>query len=472
MTAESILPSFREAFVTTLAAVATMLCALAIDPEPGPAIMAVVLGLSLSRSHLDLDARGRWEAAFALPVVSLAALAVGALLHRAPGLGAFAFVAGMSLAIWLRRFGPLVRRAGSLIALPFVVILTTPYVPTTRLGPVMTLCMPVIVAELALAWVAIGHLIARRRGWLAPVRADIAVVPHTVRDGTLRPMASTRMAIQMAVALAAAFVVGFVFFPERWPWLVLTAYIVGSGNQGRLDVAYKSVLRVLGAAAGTVAAVAFAFHAGSHDVATVVLILVAVFLGVWLRPFGYAWWALFVTLALSLLQGFEGTSAQHSLWLRLEEIVIGAIIAVASAWIVLPVRSTDVMRRRVADVLAILGDAIDPATPTRAADEWNGAIERVAKVAPAFRASRMLTRWHRAVQPADWADAVLAYREPALSLFSSGGSSSALRIAVGTARKAMRDPERIRAALEDVRRLLMSDDATAASSAPETRAAG
>ena len=52
------------------------------------------------------------------------------------------------------------------------------------------------------------------------------------------------MAPQMAAALAAAFTVGHAGFGEHWPWVVLTAFIVHSGNRGRLEVAYKSLLRL------------------------------------------------------------------------------------------------------------------------------------------------------------------------------------------------------------------------------------
>lgn len=45
----------------------------------------------------------------------------------------------------------------------------------------------------------------------------------------------------------------------------------------------------------------------------------------------------------------------------LEEIVIGALIGIAAAWFVLPIRSTTVLRRRIADALAALSDALDPA---------------------------------------------------------------------------------------------------------------
>ncbi|HEY0199807.1 MAG TPA: FUSC family protein [Rhodanobacter sp.] len=330
--------AWREAVLTMLAALATLFCAMAIDPEPGPMVLAVVLCLSLSRSHLDRDLRGRLEAAVALPVVGLAAVGVGALLHRAPWLGAAVFIAGMFVSIWLRRFGPMARRAGSLIALPLVVLLTMPHVPSKHAGHLMGLLVPVIVALLALLWVAVFHAFGRRMRWLPPVRQKEALPAAPANTGVLDIAASTRMAVQMAVALTVAFTVGYVFFAERWAWIVLTAFIVNSGNRGRLDVVYKSVLRVLGAAAGTIMALVFALHIGSHDVTTTVLILAAIFVGTWLRPLGYAWWALFVTLALALLQGFEGSSAQHILWPRLEEIVIGAIIGVAAAWFVLPVR--------------------------------------------------------------------------------------------------------------------------------------
>ncbi|MEO5831119.1 MAG: hypothetical protein ABIQ36_11195 [Rhodanobacter sp.] len=63
-----------------------------------------------------------------------------------------------------------------------------------------------------------------------------------------------------------------------------------------------------------------------------------------LRPLGYAWLALFVTLALALLQAFDGSSASHVLGRRLQEIMIGASLGVAAAWLVYPVRCRAVRR--------------------------------------------------------------------------------------------------------------------------------
>jgi hypothetical protein len=459
MSRAALLGAFREAAAAMLATIATLLSVLALDPAPAPAILAVVLALSLARSHLDRSMRERLEAAVALPIVGLVTVGVGALLLHAPWIGAFAFTTGIASSLWLRRFGPAVSRIGSLIALPFVAILTTPHLPHAHANSLFAWLEPVAIALIALFWVAIFHFALHRIGWIetAPGEGMRTTVRGTGQGSRLD--APTRMALQMATALVVSFAVGFVFFPERWSWIVLTAFIVNSGNRGRLDVAYKSVLRVAGAAAGTVAALAFALRLGTHDATSVVLMLAAVFLGTWLRPFGYAWWALFVTLALALLQGFTGLPMQDILWSRLEEIVIGAAIGVASAWLVFPVRSTGVLRRRIADALAALSDALDPRAQARTSRAFVAALARVEQVAPAFRASRFamqpFARNGRSIpQPADWIDALLACRSRAVALIDGGEAPAGVRVAVGAARKALREPVTLLAALGDLARAL------------------
>lgn len=446
--------ALREAVVTMTAALGCLACALALAPGRGPAVLAVVLCLSLSRSQLERSRRERIEALLALPLVGLAATGIGLLLHEARWLGAAVFVAGMFVSIWLRRFGSTVQRAGALIALPFVALLVTPHIPASQPSAVPAPLLPVLIALLALLWVNALHALSRRTGFLPPLPVRERAPAPAPRESTLRPIASTRMAIQMAVALAVAFAVGYVFFAQRWAWIVLTAFIVLSGNRGRLEVAYKSVQRVLGAAAGTVSALLLAPLAGIHGAAAAALILAAVFLGVWLRPLGYAWWALFVTIALALLQGFADLPPTRILWPRLEEIAIGAVIGVATAWCVLPVRSTDALRRRLADALAALADALDPANADRTPGAFAAALARVAQMAPAFRSARLVTQRVRAPQPADWVDALLACRDAAVALIESGDAPAEVRRALGAARKALREPAALLPALQALRQSL------------------
>jgi len=443
-----------EAVVTMLAVLATLACTLAMAPGSGPAVLAVVLSLSLSRSHLDRDLRGRLEAAVALPLVGIVAIGVGMLLRQLPWVGALTFVAGIFLSIWLRNFGAMARRVGHLIALPFVTLLTIPHVHAAGNGVLPALLVPIVVALLSLLWVTVFHMSARRLGLLPPIPAPVPAAATPAQESKLRPSASTRMAVQMAVALAISFVVGYLCFAERWAWIVLTAFIVNSGNRGRLDVAYKSGLRVLGAAAGTVLAMSLSFHTHASPTSTGVWILAALFFGVWLRPLGYAWWALFVTLALALLQGFEPQPPGTLLWLRLEEILIGAVIGLASAWFVLPVRSTDVLRRRLADALAAMAEATDPATPERSPARVAKALDELADMAAPFRAARRYARGFRTVQPADWVDTLLACRAPVIELIARGETPGRLRQAIGAARKSLREPDTLLPALQQLRQTL------------------
>ncbi|MEW9572443.1 FUSC family protein [Rhodanobacter sp. Si-c] len=441
----TVLRALPEAVVSMAAALLTLACAQWLAPGPGSAVMAVVLSLSLARSRLDRGHRGRLEAAIALPVVGVAATGVGWLLLHAPWIGAAAFTVGVAASVWLRQFGELARRASRLIALPFVTVLTVPHLSGTQHGRLPAALVPILVALLALAWVSLLDMLGRRMGWLADERTRHAAAPARAPSTHARLSATTRMALQMAAALALAFAVGHLGFGQHWPWVVLTAFIVHSGNRGRLEVAYKSLLRLAGAAGGCVAAALLAAPAGAHGSAA--LILLALFLGTWLRQLNYAWWALFVTVALALLQNYAGLPAASAMTLRLAAIAAGAAIGVATAWLVLPVRSSDVLRRRLANALAALGEALDPGAEQRSTMSFVHALDDVESLAPAFRAARVLGLR----QPADWIDALSACRAPALALIGQGATPGNVRRAVGAARQALKEPDRLLDALKTLR---------------------
>ncbi|MFW8745489.1 hypothetical protein, partial [Mesorhizobium japonicum] len=128
--------AFAQAVVTIVAVVLTVLSTLAIAPEIGPAVLGAMLCLTLARSQLERDVRGRIEAAIALPVIGLLAAGVGLLLVRLPVAGAVVYVLGMTASVWLRRFGEVPRRIGALLALPFIALLVAPApIPPHPVGP-------------------------------------------------------------------------------------------------------------------------------------------------------------------------------------------------------------------------------------------------------------------------------------------------------------------------------------------------
>lgn len=442
--------AFPEAVMAVGAALLTLACAQLVAPGPGSAVLAVVLCLSLARSRLERDRRGRLEAAIALPLVGLAATGMGLLLRDAPWAGATVFTACLALSVWLRQFGQPARRAARLIALPFVALLTVPHLAGVHRGPLPAPLVPVIVALLALAWVSVLDALGRRLGLLAVATPAGHLATGTAAAAKTRLSATTRMAMQMGLALAVAFAAGHAFFGRHWPWVVLTAFIVHSRNRGRLEVAYTSVLRTAGAAAGTLVATLLTVPVGTHPGAVAAVTLAAVFFGTWLRPLGYAWWALFVTLALAVLQAYAGLPAGPAMLQRLAAIATGAAIAVMVAWWVLPVRSTDVLRRRMAGALATLAEALDPARDGRTPHGFEHALGQVEQLAPAFRAAALLPHG-RLREPAQWIDALQACGPHALALIATGAAPPAVRRAVGAARQALREPARLLPTLEVLR---------------------
>jgi uncharacterized membrane protein YccC len=205
------------------------------------------------------------------------------------------------------------------------------------------------------------------------------------------------MAFQLAAALTAGFALGHLAFGRHWTWVVVTVYVVCAGNRGRADVAYKSALRVVGATVGTVAATLIAGTVPAGSTLAVVAIFCVLAVGTWLRTYNYAFWAMCMTASLALLYGYFGESGGHILGLRMLAILFGASLGLASSWLLLPVRTHDVLRRRVADALAALTDVLQAmrgnleSVPAAVAG-FRATVRSLDQIAPALLASRRLTR--------------------------------------------------------------------------------
>jgi hypothetical protein len=411
-----------------------------------PALLGAILTLGVSRRPEHVHASRAAFYPLALAAVALVAGGVGLLLHAIALAGAVAFVAGIFLSIWLRNFGERGRRIGSLIALPFVTMLVVPIRPIHAPGgPLVDLLAIVAAGLVALASVRVV-------GALATV---LPLVPQEAEGEPDRPTRArkpgavtipTRMAIQMTVALALAFAAGFALFARHWGWTVLTAFIVCSGAIGRGDAAYKALLRVIGAIGGTAAAtlLTYAWHpAGPLEA---IAIFIALFFGLWLRDTNYAYWAACITLVLALLAQPSATETATLLGLRVVAIVAGALCAIAATWFVLPIRTTDVIRRRLADALAAL-DAIvanDPADPAAHAfrlaafERRMFDLERVA--APVRLHRRALPLADHREHPGRWIDLARDCRRHAHDIDVtrlSPAERAQLRRSIGATRKAI-----------------------------------
>ncbi|MDI2131322.1 FUSC family protein [Yinghuangia seranimata] len=389
-------------------------------------VLTVAITVTLARTQRETSWRRALFGLALLPFAAVGAAEVGWLLAKRHGVGDTLWLVGVAGAIWVRRFGPRAAEFGTLVTLPLVAVLVSPVPPGD--GPVGRVVWSAAAAGIAFASVAFGRIAARAVG-IGTTRQP--AVPRSSPErgaGRSRLPASTRMALQMAAASGAAFLVGRLAYPDHWTWTVLTAFLVCSGNRGRGDVVHKSVLRVAGAAVGTVLATlcAGAFSPGDH--ASVAVILAVLVVASCLRTFSYAYWAGCVTAVLSLLYGYYGQTGTGLLRTRLEEIVVGAAIGVAASWFVLPVRSGDVARRRIADALAALGDVLAHDRRNRADEvakahaRFNRSVAQLGEIAAPFDAHHRIVRWWRpqAAHPADAIAAVRSCAEPVRAIATRG----------------------------------------------------
>jgi hypothetical protein len=387
------LATLRQAAVVMAATLASFGTALVIEHfarlTTSIVILAVALALSIGRTGQQkgqhAEYRGPWalaRAAVILPLVAVAANEIGTRLFQQPDLGDTLFVLAMSATIWVRRFGPAAKQIATFATFPLVAMLIVPAPVVTAGGSAgAARWWSALVAVIAFGYVTAARLLAERTGFLdpppappptpappaapartpppaqapAPARTPPSAQAARHKSRTSRRIAaSTKMALQLAVALGAALAAGRALFGVHWTWVVLTAFIVSSGNRGRGDVVDKAAMRLVGAAAGTLAATALSGVFPPGDPWAVVAIFAVLAVGLWLRSVNYAFWAGGMTAALALLYGYFGEGGAGLLGTRLEGIGLGAALAVAAAWFLLPVRTTDILRRDLAQALAAL----------------------------------------------------------------------------------------------------------------------
>lgn len=366
-------------------------------------ILGVVLSLSLSRLPKHRGRQSKAMAVLVVPLVALSASSIGHLLLTRANLGATAFIAAMVGAMWLRQFGPTVARIARLLTLPITSILVVPGVGYSTGSSDHWWQM--LIALVALAWVYGTQSIAARLHLLPP---DPPARPSTTAEGPAswrRLTGHTRMALQLAAALIAAFVVGRTVFPGHWNWTVLTATIVCGGGPSRGEVLSKGVARLIGASMGTAVATGLASAFPGHDSVAVVLIFVLLFVGSWWREVHYAVWAGCVTCVMALLNDYFGAVDTTSLLgSRLEAILAGAACAIAASALILPVHTVSMARKRRGTALVALADVVDTlgdhsGVGVECLRVFDARVRELSRTARPLRVQQSLLGWIAPVDP-------------------------------------------------------------------------
>lgn len=403
---------FRIAVVSIAAVLASFgvvyaLCQ-ALDVNASAAILAATLALSLSRGMEIPNLRKFAAELVLLPLIALTAGLVGMALLNLPPIGAILFIAGMVVSILLRKYGPVARTIGRIVATPLIAILVVPVRIEGIAGRWLPVALMLAAGLTAMMCSAGAAWLAGRIGW---TQAGIGHSAPALKAPTPvgRPLhIAERMALQMFVALALAFVIGMSVFRAHWAWVVLTAFIVCSGTVSRGDAVYKGLMRLGGAIGGAVLAATMAHIALPDPTSDAAIIFAILFVGIWLRQINYALWAVCATLIFALLQGPQDEAILPLLGMRIVCILIGALCGVAAAWFVYPIRTEQLVRKRVAEALHVLRDALASGqVPDMSALDRHAA--ELDRLAPPLRLHRRLVGSANALtHPCAWIDRMQA----------------------------------------------------------------
>lgn len=163
---------------------------------------------------------------------------------------------------------------------------------------------------------------------------------------------NTRLCIQVAVAGSIAVYAGDLLSGRRYYWAVLACFLALTGTFTTGEIAVKGANRVLGTFAGLVVATITVHFTGSNDAAIVAVVLACIFLGLYFFRVSYAVMAFAITTVMGQLYNVLHEFSDQLLLLRLAETALGAVVGLAVALVVLPVRTADV---RAVGVDAFLG---------------------------------------------------------------------------------------------------------------------
>jgi len=225
-------------------------------------------------------------------------------------------------------------------------------------------------------------------GWL-PGSAFIAANASAERGAGwlewFRMAPYARTAIQLGIAVTGAILAGDAMSPKRFYWAVLAAFLVFMGTNTAGEQIRKGLFRVLGTIIGVVVGSLLAHAVGDTVWLQIVVILVALFLGLYLFRVNYTFMTIGITIMISQLYVELDEFSNHLLLLRLGETSVGAGIAMLTVLLVLPLHIRRVARVAARQQIESLADLVgrcterlaDPASEAGSDLELRAAARRV-----------------------------------------------------------------------------------------------
>ena len=144
--------------------------------------------------------------------------------------------------------------------------------------------------------------------------------------GGPRLLLTTRQALQIALAGGLSIALGDALSGQRWYWAVLACFLAFTGTATAAETVRKALQRTAGTVVGVVVALVLVPWLGHSTTTSLIVILVAIFVGFYLFRVSYTCLALAITILIAELYELLGTYSDGLLALRVGETALGAII--------------------------------------------------------------------------------------------------------------------------------------------------
>jgi hypothetical protein len=168
-----------------------------------------------------------------------------------------------------------------------------------------------------------------------------------------------RFAIQIGIAAGAATVVGDALSGRRFYWAVIAAFITFFGTNTAGEQLRKGVFRIAGTFIGVIVGSLLAHLAGDRVWLQIIIVLVALFFGLYLFRVNYTFMTIGVTVLITQLYVELDEFSNGLLLLRLEETALGVGVAMVTVLLVLPLHVGRVARVAGRQHIEALADLID-----------------------------------------------------------------------------------------------------------------
>ncbi|MHA3700979.1 FUSC family protein [Jatrophihabitans sp. YIM 134969] len=175
-----------------------------------------------------------------------------------------------------------------------------------------------------------------------------------------------RAAIQVGVAATISVLVGGLLSDRRLYWALLATFLAFLATSNSGEQVRKALFRVGGTLVGIVLGAVIVHLIGGNLPASVVIIGVALFFGIYLIRVNYTFMVIGITITMSLLYVQLGEYSWSLLVLRLEETAIGVGAVVVTVLLVVPLRPQRVLTAGVLLWFRALNAVVDDALTTLA----------------------------------------------------------------------------------------------------------